>query len=341
MRCILNEKPLWGVVLAGGDGTRVRRFTERCLGCAGPKQYCAITGTRSMLQHTLDRTLMLIPRHRLLTVVTRKHLPFTEEQLSDLHPENVLVQPQSRDTGIAIFYALMKIHRVEPDSTVVVIPSDHFILKERLFMEYIRQAGIFSAEHPEFIVLLGVRPDKPEPEYGWIECGNGAIYKHNDVFHHVVKFWEKPETVKAEALHAMGSFWNTFVFIGQTATLLKHVRTLMPETIRLFGRVQEAMGSCKEQEEIEAAFSRVLPVNFSTIVLQQMPEHLCVLDVSDVCWSDWGDERRIRYDAERYNFHLNLLPVFQEKSAQLRRLTPFRVPHVDLVQMNSGLVQSR
>jgi mannose-1-phosphate guanylyltransferase len=119
MRCILNEKPLWCVVLAGGDGTRLRRFTEQCLGCEGPKQYCAVIGTRSMLRHTLDRSLMLIPRERLLTIITRKHLPFAEKQLNNLYPENVLVQPLPRDTGIAILYSLLDFGKILSNSKTV------------------------------------------------------------------------------------------------------------------------------------------------------------------------------------------------------------------------------
>src|SRR5262245_26114855 len=100
---------LWGIVLAGGNGMRLQPFIKELYGVALPKQYCALTGTRSMLRHTIDRARMLIPRQQLVTVVNKSHLQYAEEQLSDQPADTVVVQPMCRETGPGILLPLVHI----------------------------------------------------------------------------------------------------------------------------------------------------------------------------------------------------------------------------------------
>ena len=121
-----TKEKLWGIVLAGGEGTRVREFLSQLCGGRGLKQFCAVVGRRSMLEHTLARVERLIPRERMLVVVCQDHRPEASQQLAHWPQENVVWQPANRDTAPGILLPLAHISHRDPLATVAVFPSDHF-----------------------------------------------------------------------------------------------------------------------------------------------------------------------------------------------------------------------
>jgi len=121
---------LWALVLAGGDGTRLRSLTRLIAGAPIPKQYCRLVGDRSLLEETLARLRGLVPATRTLAVVNRDHLPLASAQLATLPARNVVVQPRNRDTGPGILLPLLALARRSPDATVAVFPSDHYVAND-------------------------------------------------------------------------------------------------------------------------------------------------------------------------------------------------------------------
>lgn len=157
---------LWSIVLAGGNGERVGAFTHRWMGKAIPKQYCAFVGTRSMLQHTLARADSMGQREHQLTVIAKSHSYEAQSQLWDRPPGTIIVQPENRDTLPGIFLPLARIHECDPNATVVIYPSDHFIYPENGFNEVIASAVQAAEELTDTLVLVGVPADRLELEYG-------------------------------------------------------------------------------------------------------------------------------------------------------------------------------
>ena len=291
---------LWGVILAGGNGERLQGFIKRLYGRNLPKQYCAITGTRSLLQHTLDRAKLLIPKERVLTLVAQEHSRYVAQQLADQPPETIIIQPCSRETGPALFLSLLQILRRDPSSTVAVFPSDHFIKEELRFIGYVAGAASFVQSHPDRLVMLGVKPERIESGYGYIERGEVTARYGTKEFHRVVKFWEKPDSAEATALHSQDCLWNTLILIGRGATFMKHIRAQMPEVVKPFEVMDAAFNFRHEQEFVQNVFPSLPTVNFSRAVLEQIPDHLCVMEMDDVYWNDWGEECRIKRDVERF-----------------------------------------
>lgn len=300
-----TNKNLWGIILAGGAGKRLLEFTKQLYGYPRPKQYCVITGARSMLEHTLDRARLLISPDRLLTVITQSHKKYIDELPHDQPGESFVIQPECRDTGPGILLPLLKIHHFDPNSTVVTFPADHFILENQKFMGYVKHAVDFVNVHHESIVLIGVKPHRPEAEYGWIEPGTELIPYRGRIFYPVRKFWEKPSLERVELIQAAGCYWNTFVLIGKASTFMKHIQKHMKEVTVHFRPIQEAFGTSQEDEAIKWAYMNIPSRNFSQSVLEHISEHLCVLEASNVYWSDWGNERRIRLDVEKFNLSLS------------------------------------
>lgn len=132
---------LWSIILAGGEGERLRPLMQQWLGQHKPKQYCTFIGTRSMLQHTLDRADQISDPKQKVTVIARSHRGHAWPQLARRKNGKVILQPANRDTAGGIFAALSYVRTLDPQATVVIYPSDHFVYPEYRFVETVRSAA--------------------------------------------------------------------------------------------------------------------------------------------------------------------------------------------------------
>ena len=296
-----SNKNLMGIILAGGEGVRLQRFVTNVYGYHRPKQYCTFIGTRSMFQHTIDRAAMLIPRDQLLAVVNIDHREYVQSELISNPSLTIVEQPCLRDTGAGILFPLLKIDKINPEATVAIFPSDHFILYERRFMEHVEKANLFVGENPKSIVLLGVRPQKNEPGYGWIEPTRELYSDGETKVFNVKKFIEKPDSTLSRHLIKSGCLINTFVMVGKCSTFIKYFYRCIPELFDAFQPIRSQFGTSNEEITIRRFYKYLPSANFSKYVLERIPHHLNVLEVPDVYWSDWGDEHRISKDIERIN----------------------------------------
>ncbi len=290
---------LCGLVLAGGEGKRLETFVHRLRGDALPKQFVSFVGTRSMLEHTLARAERLIPTSRIFTVIAKNHLRYAEvrRQLSVRKPETVIVQPLNRDTGPGLLLPLVHIARHYPDSTAVVFPSDHFIVKESLFMSHVLQAVRAVMQQPEQVVLLAVKPHRVEPEYGYIipRVEQGCSFPLG--LCRVQRFVEKPDSKLARKLTQSGGLWNTFIMVFKVKTLFGLVRRICPKLHGSFCRIRDAIGTLRERDVMEQEYRVMEPINFSRGFLEVLTLEdqgsLAVFPVPDLGWCDWGSEGRI------------------------------------------------
>jgi mannose-1-phosphate guanylyltransferase len=295
----LNSYKRCGIVLAGGKGRRLGPFIHRLKGSSLPKQYVNFIGRRSMLEHTLARAERVISCERLFTVITRHHLNYREaqEQIARRFPGTVVVQPQSRDTGPGMLLPLMHLCKRHPDATVALFPSDHFILEEDVFMAHVGMAFYLVESHPSRLVLLGIEPDLPESEYGYILSDGAAPELDRSGAREVRVFVEKPDAATARRLIAAGGLWNSMIMVFKPATVLDLLRRFAPGLYSCSQEILKAIGTRHEGSAIEAAYRRVSPANFSKGVLEtaalSRPSPLSVLAVSGVLWSDWGSEERV------------------------------------------------
>ena len=290
-----------GIVLAGGEGKRLQPFISRFRKEVLPKQYVNFIGTRSMLEHTLDRAEKLIPRHLIFTVVGRNHLDHAEvqRQLSSRPRGIFIVQPENKETLPGVLLPLMHLYRRYPESSVVVFPSDHFIAEEDedLFMLYVGRAFRAVECDPSQLVLLGVEPDRLEPEYGYILPDGRDPRLESLGIRRVNSFVEKPDPSVARELIQQGALWNTMVIVFRTKTLLEMVQVMAPKLYKAFQGISEAIGTFHLRDRVDHAYAQMESMNFSTTILQglrpQLPWHLSVLPMREVLWSDWGSAERV------------------------------------------------
>lgn len=318
-----------GIILAAGEGRRLQPFIRRLHGKDLPKQYVNFTGKRSMLEHTIHRAEKLIPSRRLFTVVGRHHLchPEVDRQLAERPGGRVILQPRNKETGPGLLLPLMHLYKHYPESIVVVFPSDHFVLEEDLFMGHVDLALRAVERDPSRLVLLGVEPVGPEPEYGYILPIRPRRLRRRVVYE-VSRFVEKPEARFARTLIRRGGLWNTMVIAFNAKTFLELACRVAPILHRSFQKILGAIGTPLEGKVVEEVYRALEPVNFSKGLLEalsaQYSSHLGVLPIQGVRWSDWGSEGRIESILQTMNPMADLLerrtarsPMIMSGSAQV------------------------
>lgn len=306
---------LWSIILAGGEGKRTRQFIRRWLGSPKPKQYCAFIGTRSMLQHTVDRADRLASSARRIIVTKQAHDRRGWLKLTGRPRGTVVRQPCNRGTAAGIFLPLSYVRRRDPDATVVIYPSDHFIFPEDPFVDSVRQAARAVEILPDFLFLLGVAPSRSESEYGWIWPKHEWCISEQLTVRSVERFQEKPDEEQARAAMASGALWNTLVFAARVETIWRLGWGCVPEVMTLFEDLVDSIGSAVENAMIEKIYQEMPVRNFSSDVLARAVDCIAAVELKGVVWSDWGKPRRIADTVER----LGIKPAFP-----FRCLTPRR-----------------
>src|SRR2546422_957313 len=186
------EPHLWGVVLSGGEGVRLRALTRQICGDERLKQYVPIYGNRTLLRQTLDRVALRSRPSQTGVVTLRIHSRFFGEHWAGPEPPRVLIQPTDCGTAAGILFPMHWIARQDPDAIVAVFPSDHFVSEPATFMAFVARIAAWVHEHPARLVLLGAHPTSPEVEYGWIELGRPLDSRDGRQMWEVRRFWEKP-----------------------------------------------------------------------------------------------------------------------------------------------------
>ena len=293
----MSTRHRFALVLAAGDGTRVRSLTLDAAGVSVPKQFCSLagsvaggakTGDRSLLSTTLARAERIVPRPRITSVVAAQHRQWWQPDLSHLPSGNVVVQPVNRGTAVGILLPLLQILRRDPQATVLVLPSDHFVADEAVLARAAIQAVELAEREPERIVLLGAIPERADPDLGWIVPGT----LRGVGVHAVRQFVEKPAPARAAELFADGALWNTFLFAARGVTLVRRFERRLP------GLVQALRESLSNQG-IGDLYADLAPTDFSGLLLEGAEEALSLIAVPPCGWNDLGTPERIAAQGQR------------------------------------------
>ena len=285
-----SDRHDWALVLAAGEGTRLRSLTTGADGVAVPKQYCHVHGKASLLQTALHRAERVVPRERTLAVVAAHHRRWWRHELGALAAENLVVQPRNRGTAVGILLPLLEVLRRDPEARLLVLPSDHYVDEEDVLAESAHRAFAEIDRHPEKVVLLGIAPDTGDTEYGWISPGPIA----GEGFFEVASFVEKPEEVVASRLRRRGGVWNSFIFVARGRTLLRLYERRLPGLVRgLTGAFANRSSGVRRWSEVSALYDRLPARDFSGDLLQGSEAALRLLPVPACGWTDLGTPSRV------------------------------------------------
>lgn len=293
MQWIFSNEHRWAVILAGGEGVRLRTLTQFVSGDDRPKQFCSFLGERSLLAQTRDRVGRCIPEDNSLFVLLQSHELFYERELKGVPPARLVEQPSNRGTLPGVLSALFRIRRLDPRAVVAFFPSDHHYRDEDNFLAGVDLAFGCAEKNRDSVVLIAAPASYPATDYGWIEAVAGVSgYSGTDLLK-VRRFWEKPTLEVAQALLERGCVWNTFVMVGTAEAFLCAIESATPDIYSAFESLQES--DCLEDEARMARtiYAGIPTCDLSKCVLARVPERLGVFCLGDVGWSDLGNPERL------------------------------------------------
>jgi mannose-1-phosphate guanylyltransferase len=279
----------WGVLLAGGDGTRLQELTRLICGDDRPKQFCPLFGNETLLEETRKRAERSISREQILVPLTRSHRAFYLQE-PGIRPSQRIVQPANKGTAPPIVYSLLSIEQHDDEAVVAILPCDHYYSYEPGFTTALECAFDFAARQPASIVLLGAPPRSAEVEYGWIELGP-SVGAAGGVWFHVRRFREKPLFHEARELFLRGSLWNTFVMVGHVRAFLEMLDVALADVVNQFRGTRLWDGL--EVHIQDSLYDRIHSADFSREVLPMQTSRLATLRMGRTGWSDLGNPERV------------------------------------------------
>jgi mannose-1-phosphate guanylyltransferase len=274
----MNQKP-YVIIMAGGIGSRFWPYSRN----NHPKQFLDILGTgRTLLQMTYDRFSQISDPDRFFVVTNNNYFDLVREQLPDIPQDHILTEPMRRNTAACIAFASYKIEKLDENAKVIVTPADHLILKEEKFKMRINDA-LESAEANDHLVTIGIKPNRPETGYGYIQF----MTETNGVAKKVKTFTEKPNYKLAKTFLESGDFvWNSGMFVWKNKSILTAFEKYMPEMAEVFEEGKDYFYSEQEPEFIRRAYSLVKNISIDYGVMEKSENVYVVL--GDFGWSDLG-----------------------------------------------------
>ena len=282
----------WAVVLAAGEGSRLRTLTTTPGGIAVPKQFCSLQGGRSLLGEALARAQTVTAVEHMCVVVAQQHRQFWSGPLAHLPHDNVIVQPENRGTAIGILLALLHIMERDPEARILLLPSDHYVGEERV----LARSLVGAIEHLKAcrneVILLGIEPEGVDPELGYIVPG-GVV---GGMLRTVDRFVEKPAPEVARQLIMAGALWNAFIVAARAPALLAMFMMRIPEIVSDLGAAV-AHDSIDPGSPIAAAhvYRRLPVLDFSRDIAAGNERMLRALRVPACTWSDLGTPVRVAH----------------------------------------------
>ena len=277
------------VIMAGGIGSRLWPLStpER------PKQFIDILGVgKTLIQLTVERFLPVCDPDKFWVVTSEKYVDIVREQLPAIPEEQILAEPEARNTAPCIAYACWKIAQRYPDANIVVTPADALVLKTVAFANVIRKA-LEATENTDAIVTVGIAPTRPETGYGYIyaaDAAKGEVVK-------VSAFKEKPDSATAQAYLADGHyFWNAGIFVWNVKTITRQLRAYAPQIAGVMDTIAPALFTHAETSVLRKHFPTCEKISIDYAVMEKSRNIYVIAE--DLDWSDLGSWGSIKTHIE-------------------------------------------
>ncbi len=271
------------VIMAGGLGSRFWPMSKT----AHPKQFIDILGTgRTLIQQTYERFKKIIPQENIYIVTNTAYKIIVKSQIPEISDNQILSEPSRRNTAPCIAYAAFKIAEINPKANMVVAPSDHIILNESEFISIV-QSALEASRKNNWLLTLGIKPNRPDTGYGYIQFNEEIVLKGNKNLRKVKTFTEKPNLEIAKSFLNSGDFlWNSGIFIWSLESIKEAFALYLPEIDKLFKAGQSVYNTPEEEGFIDKAYTVCRSISIDYGVMENA-QNVYVL-ISDFGWSDLG-----------------------------------------------------
>ena len=315
------------VIMAGGIGSRFWPMsTTEC-----PKQFIDVLGVgRSLLQLTYDRFQGICLPENIWIVTNKKYLELCREQLPDVPTENILLEPCRRNTAPCIAYVSWRIKSKNPKANVVVTPSDHIVTDTVEFQRVITSCLKFTGE-TDAIVTLGMKPNRPETGYGYIQADLSVSSPRNKEIFRVDSFREKPDIETAKKYVQQNNFfWNAGVFIWSVSTIVNAFRVYQPAISKVFEGMEHIYGTPEEQENIDKCYPECENISVDYAIMEKAEEiFVCPADLVEQSKKDLYGNSLIGNDIRLYDSHNCIVHTMNEKQVIIQGLDGYIIAEND------------
>jgi mannose-1-phosphate guanylyltransferase len=270
------------IIMAGGIGSRFWPLSRD----EKPKQFLDIIGTgETLIQQTYRRFKDACPEGNIFVVTNADHKEIVIEQLG-IDPSRVLGEPFRRNTAPCLAYGTFRILKENPDAIIAVTPADHLIVKEEKFNEVLQSCFDF-AEGNDALITLGIKPDRPETGYGYIQADQKKPVKGHRNLLKVKTFTEKPDIDLAKVFIESGDFyWNSGIFIWNIKAILSAFEKHMPDMYTVFNEGRDLFGTKQEHSFIGKTYAECRSISIDYGIMEKA-ENVYVM-CTDIGWSDLG-----------------------------------------------------
>ncbi|RFC53596.1 mannose-1-phosphate guanylyltransferase [Brumimicrobium aurantiacum] len=272
----------YAVIMAGGVGSRFWPMSvNEC-----PKQFLDVLGIgKTLIQLTYERLTKIVPDENIYIVTNESYVELVKTQLPKLKSNQILTEPERKNTAPCITFAAAKIYSQNKDANLIVAPSDHLILKEEKF-ERIISTALERSDRENRILTLGIKPTRPDTGYGYIQ-----FHMEGDIIagqiSKVRQFTEKPNREMAEIFLKSGDYyWNSGIFVWKAATILNAIQKFKPDLHELFCGELEIYNTPGEFEFVNEAFRKCEDISIDFAVMENAKNVDVIL--ADFDWSDLG-----------------------------------------------------
>lgn len=265
--------------MAGGVGSRFWPVSKQTF----PKQFHDMLGMgKSLLQMTFDRLKQQIPSEQILVLTNEDYVDLVKEQLPAMDFNNIVAEPAMRNTAPCILLAALKIQKMNPDASMIVAPSDHYIEEEDIFNEDLSTAFQFCKDHPKALMTLGILPTSPNTGYGYIEYN-----KEENQIKKVSQFREKPNLETAQEFLAAGNFlWNAGIFIWNVDGVVSAFAKAQPALTSLFESGLSCFNTTKESKWLSENYPKSENISVDYAIMEKS-DSVYVLPAR-FSWNDLG-----------------------------------------------------
>jgi len=276
------------VIMAGGIGSRFWPMSTQKF----PKQFQDILGVgRTMIQQTYDRISKIVPNENIFVITNKEYVNLSHQQLPGIPEENIVGEPMAKNTAACNLYMANKIAEVNPNAIMVVLPADHLILKEEVFLEKMELAFDLASKN-DYLLTLGITPTRPDTGYGYIQF----VEKKGSEYFKVKTFTEKPILEIAKSFLESGDFlWNAGIFIWNVRTIHQAFEKYLPEMAQHFMACE--YNSDSEDSCIELIYPKVQKISIDNGILEKA-KNVYVIP-SDLGWSDLGTWTSVYENTEK------------------------------------------
>ncbi len=279
---------VYAVIMAGGFGKKLWPVSRKKM----PKQFVDLYSDGAMISKTVQRISGLVIEENIFIITSELGRTLVSQSLNSFPRDNIIVEPASRNTAPCIALATAHIKKRDPDAVTIVLPSDHLVLDNHAFIKIV-EAGIEVARNNKGLVTIGIKPDRPETAYGYIQA-NGELFlppAFSDGcdfrLFRVKAFAEKPDSTTAvEFLESHDFYWNSGIFIWHIDAISREFERSMPDLYKDLLNIYQSLGSEVEQKVIEDVYSWIHPLSIDYGIMEKA-EKVFVL-TGEFGWTDLG-----------------------------------------------------